>query len=426
MLFSSLEFLFLFLPLFLLAYFAAPLRHRKAILILGSLVFYTLGDPRALPFLALSVAVNFALTRLGGKLSIAVCAVWNVGLLVFFKYLTSLPMPLGLSFYSFTAIAGVAEAAIAPAKPSFSDFTLSLVFFPKLLSGPITRGTLIGERPNTADAADGIGRFLCGLGKKLLLATPAGALWDYFRTMDTEARGLVGGLVGLAFYAFFLYYDFSGYTDMALGLGRILGYRLPENFHYPYIATSARDFWRRWHISLSSFFRDLVYIPLGGSRCPTWRVLLNLLAVWLLTGLWHGSTLNFAVWGIYWFLLLAIERLFLGKILERLPVALRYFYSLPAILLSWLIFALPDMTEGTAYLTSLFSGTLVGSLALYEIARNAILLVFLILGATPLPKRFFERYRGRLPALIGMLACFVLSLAYLLGGSYAPFLYLQF
>ncbi len=444
MLFSSFEFLFAFVPPVLAVWLLVPPRGRFWVLLFSSLVFYAFGEPIWVALLAASALVHWLLGLVAAKkrrLGVALAVAFDLLLLAFFKYydraavLTGLPvlglsLPLGISFYSFTALSYVIDVSRGEApERSFFRFAAYLTAFPKLLSGPITRyGTLRGEleAPRTSPdrAAHGIGRFVCGLCKKLLLAAPASEMWRYLRALDADERGIVGTWLALVFFSLWLYYDFSGYTDMALGLGEILGLSLPENFRYPYIAESPRDFWRRWHITLSAWFRDYVYIPLGGSRCGELRTLVGLLAVWLATGLWHGSTLNFLVWGLYWFALLAAQRL-LGRRLS-LPRALRHGVMIPIILFGWLIFAFEDMGESVAFLRAMFSGALLTPLTLYELSRGALVLPILVLGVTPLPKRLFEKHVGPTAKALLCLVGFLLSLAYLAGGTHQPFLYLKF
>ena len=237
----------------------------------------------------------------------------------------------------------------------------------------------------------------------------------------------MGSWLALAYYAFWLYYDFSGYTDMAIGIGKIMGVSLPENFRYPYTAESPKDFWRRWHISLSEWFRDYVYIPLGGSRCAPWRIYVNLFAVWVLTGLWHGSSLNFLLWGLYWFVFLALSRL-LGGRLPAFPRPIKRALMVPVILISWLIFAFEDGGEGYEFFRSLFVGNAYSELVLYELSRGAVLLTVLAVGCGPWAKRWYEKnIRGyawrRLPLVLGG---FVMSLVYLVGGTQQTFLYFKF
>ena len=444
MLFSSFEFLFLFLPAVLALWFLVPPSGRFWVLLASSLLFYVFGEPIFALLLIGSVLIHWLLGLLAARRAAGVwlAVTFDVLLLLFFKYydrtavLLGLPalglsLPLGISFYSFTALSYVIDVRRGePCERSFFRFAAYGAAFPKLLSGPITRyGTLREElrapRTSVDRAAHGISRFVCGLSKKLLLAAPASEMWSYLRALGGDERGMLGSHLALLFFAFWLYYDFSGYTDMALGLGEILGLSLPENFDYPYTAVSPRDFWRRWHITLSAWFRDYVYIPLGGNRRGAGRTLLNLLAVWLLTGLWHGSTLNFVLWGLYWFALLAIERT-LGERFS-LPRALGHAVMIPLILVSWLIFAFEDMAAGASFLRTLVFGAPFTALSLYELSRSALLLPVLALGVTPLPKRWFKKHVARRAAkTLFCLLGFLLSLAYLVGGTHQPFLYLKF
>lgn len=446
MLFSSLEFLFLFLPVFFLLYFAAPARWRNGILLVFSLLFYGWGEPVTVFLMILAVAANwwFGILAARAKHGVAIAVAFDLAILGFFKYFDfvltlfggeplGLPLPVGISFYTFQALSYVIDVSrgSAPQKNPV-NFGTYLSMFPQLIAGPIVRydeiATELTERhPTPPRAASGIGRFVCGLSKKVLLANPAGEMWDYFRALPGDERGILGTWLGLVFFAFQIYFDFSGYSDMALGLGDILGFTFPENFRYPYCAASAKDFWRRWHITLSTWFREYVYIPLGGNRRGTARTLLNLLIVWSLTGLWHGAAVNFLLWGLYWFFWLAAEKLFLGRILDRLPSFLRRLYAIPVILFGWLIFAFDDAGAGLAYAAALFRGAVWRQIDLYELCRNGVLLVFLILGATPMPKRLYEKYaKGRVSATVGTVCAFLISVAYLVGSSYNPFLYFRF
>ncbi len=446
MLFSSLEFLFLFLPVFFLLYFSAPRRWQNAILLVFSLLFYGWGEPVTVFLMILAVAANlwFGLLAARGRHGVLIAVIFDLAMLGFFKYgdfvislfggePLGLPLPVGISFYTFQALSYVIDVSrgSAPLKNPV-DFGAYISMFPQLIAGPIVRYDDISEElavrhPTTVRAAGGIARFVCGLAKKVLLANPAGEMWDYFRNLPGDERGIFGTWLGLVFFAFQIYFDFSGYSDMALGLGDILGFTFPENFRYPYCAASAKDFWRRWHITLSTWFREYVYIPLGGNRHGTARTLLNLLIVWSLTGLWHGAAVNFLLWGLYWFFWLAAERLFLGRFLERLPSVLRRLYAIPVILLGWLIFAFDDAVAGLSYAAGLVHGTFLRGIDRYELYRNGVLLVFLILGSTPLPKRLYERYvKGRWFAEAGTVGAFLISVAYLVGSSYNPFLYFRF
>ncbi|MBE6662088.1 MAG: MBOAT family protein [Ruminococcaceae bacterium] len=446
MLFSSFGFLFLFLPLCLAVYLVCPPRLRYAVLLVFSLIFYGVGEPRFLPLLLLSGVAHYFFGRVAAKkrLGVWLAVGFDLVLLAFFKYydalaaalgwsVLGLSLPLGLSFYSFSALSYVIDVSRGEAvEKNPLRFGASFTFFPKLLSGPIARygslrEALSAPKTDSVRASRGIGRFVCGLSKKLLLAVPLGEAWEYFFAMDFETRGVLGAWLALVFFALRLYYDFSGYTDMALGLGEILGVPLPENFNYPYTAESPRDFWRRWHITLSVWFRDYVYIPLGGSRCRAWRVICNLLVVWVLTGLWHGSTLNFLLWGLFWFLLLSLGRTPLGALAARLPRAWRRLLMIPVILVSWLIFAVEDLSLGARFFGSLFGGPFLTALTRYELLRLLPLLLVAIVGATPRPKAWFDKHaRGGWLSPALAVGGFLVSLVYLTGGTQQSFLYLRF
>ncbi len=439
MLFSSLEFLGFFLPVFLLVYFLCPKRLKNLVLFLFSLLFYAWGEPVYVFLMLFTIAADFFLgllvTRSKGFLVLAV--VLNLALLGFFKYYDlfapqklGIPLPIGISFYTFQALSYVVDVYRGSrAQKNFVNFGTYITLFPQLIAGPIVRyddiETELSERSTNAEAAmRGILRFVCGLSKKVLLANPAGEIWNYFA--DMPARSVLGSWLGLICFSLQIYFDFSGYSDMAVGLGQILGFRFPENFHYPYCARSIRDFWHRWHISLSAWFREYVYIPLGGNRK---HVFFNMLVVWSLTGLWHGASVNFLLWGLYYFVLLAAERLFLGKLLEKIPRVFGHLYALFFILLGWLLFAMTDTASLLAYFSSLFalSGEpLYRQIDLYELTRNLPLLAIMAVACTPLlrPKKDslpLKMAQATLSAL-GLW----LSVSHLASSSYNPFLYFRF
>jgi len=457
MLFSSVEFLFFFLPASLALCFFVPLRLRNLALLAVSLIFYGWGEPRYVLLMVATVVMDYLFGLLvrgrRKKLWLVTAVVCNLALLGFFKYydlfasLTGLPalglaLPVGISFYTFQALSYVVDVFRGEeAQRDIVAFGTYITMFPQLVAGPIVRYADIrqelGRRTTSAEAAtEGILRFVAGLGKKVLLANPAGQVFEHFSAMEAGSLGTLGAWTGMVFYAFQIYFDFSAYSDMAIGLGRLLGFSFPENFNYPYCAQSIRDFWRRWHISLSTWFREYVYIPLGGNRHGTARTLLNMLIVWSLTGLWHGASVNFVLWGLYYFVLLAAERLFLGRVLEKLPAALRHVYALFFILLGWVLFAHTDFSHIRLFLSAMFG---IGAPAVspgepYELWRNALLLVIMIPGATPLPRKLFSALfrRPRVSAgaktalTLGTLVLLFLCTAYLADASYNPFLYFRF
>ena len=463
MLFSSLEFLYLFLPWTVLVYFAVPRKAKNAVLLAASLLFYAVGEPKYL-FLMLAVTVaNFIFGRLADtschsrrfcRAALVSAVVFNLSALFFFKYFDftasqlgifeplGLALPIGISFYVFQALSYVADVYRGDVTPSCNiiNFSAYVSFFPQLIAGPIVRysdvdSALRERKHDFSGAADGVRRFCAGLSKKVLLANRAGAVWERLASLPEGEISTASVWLGAIFYAFQIYFDFSGYSDMAIGLGKIFGFDFPENFNYPYISRSISEFWRRWHITLSSFFRDYVYIPLGGSRRGRLRTYLNLFAVWCLTGIWHGASFNFLLWGIYYFFLLTLEKAFLGKILKKLPAALSCAYTVIAVLVGWVIFAADTLKDGFfAYAKNMFllgGAPLISRSATYELWRNSVLFVIMIFASTPIPKKLFLRATGGKGAskmaqnalsLLALLLC----TAALVSSGYNPFLYFRF
>ncbi len=464
MLFSSFSFLFWFLPLTLALYFLPELirarnAHRvlvwhNAVLLVASLFFYAWGEPI---YVLLMLATTLADAALAWRIPRAahprvplfLAVALNLGLLLVFKYpplvgLPALHLPLGISFYTFQALSYVADVYKKRAEPAPNPLTVCLyvALFPQLIAGPIVRYTdvaaeLRGRTVTLDDAAAGAVRFAVGLTKKVLLANGAGALFSAFGAGG--ATTAMGAWLALLGFTFQIYFDFSGYSDMAIGLGRLFGFRFPENFRYPYIADSVTDFWRRWHITLSSFFREYVYIPLGGNRRGSARTVCNLLVVWALTGLWHGASWNFLLWGLYYFVLLLLEKFWLRRPLSHLPRGVRISLTFLATLGGWLLFAFDGSTPALslarlprflATLAGFGRDGLMGSTDLYDLVRSLPTLALCALGATPLPRRLFRRitvrkngdfWRVALP-----LFALLLSVAALADAGYNPFLYFRF
>ncbi len=466
MTFASLTFLYLFLPLVLLGYYLIPRRFRNGFLLLASLLFYGWGEPAFLLVIIFSAFVNYVFGRLigrcgGQKKKARLLAFTAIGLdmllLVVFKYtgflvenlshllpglgLTApeIPLPLGISFYTFQVVAYIADVYRRQVEPTrnFVQFFTFMSFFPQLIAGPIVRyqdirDQLIARRETLSKFAGGIRLLAVGLGKKVLLANPMGLLWE---TVSGSDCGALGAWAGAAAFAFQIYFDFSGYSDMARGLGRMFGIELPENFRYPYVARSITDFWRRWHITLSTWFRDYVYIPLGGSRQGMGRTVCNLFVVWALTGLWHGASWNFLIWGVYYFVLLAAEKLFLGRALERAPRFVGHLYALLAVAVGWVFFAFTDFGAMGAYLGRMFgaAGAGLGS-AGADIIGYLPLFAAALLASLPAGARWYARRTasGRCAVLLSaaetvvLLLILLLSTAALISQSYNPFLYFRF
>lgn len=469
MVFSSVVFLFTFLPAALLLYYASPRRGKNAALLLISLLFYAWGEPVYIVLLLFSAVTDYvngllierfrgrtALQRLTLIFSLAV----NVGVLCFFKYADflieslngalgtsiaplDLPLPIGISFYTFQTMSYTIDVyrGRCKAQRSFIDFAAFVSMFPQLVAGPIVRydevEKQLSERSITLEQIGyGVRRFIIGLGKKVLLANNIGMLWDMSRS-GIDDLTTAGAWIGIIAFAFQIYFDFSGYSDMAIGLGSMLGFRFPENFNYPYISASASEFWRRWHMTLGSWFRDYVYFPLGGSRTSKPRLVFNLFVVWFLTGLWHGASWNFILWGLYFGLLIGLEKLFLGSWLERLWRPVRHAYLIAAALFGWVLFGLEDLASIANYMGTMLGlgdSVLLGGTDMYNLRNYGLLLVILVISATPLAARAGALLQRR-PALqaavsvadyallAGMLFA---STAYLIDGTYNPFLYFRF
>ena len=462
--FSSLPFLFGFLPLTLALYFAAPPRWRNLVLLLTSLVFYGWGEPVYLGIMVLSILIDYThgllveRYRSRDKLArwfVAESVILNLGLLGFFKYwdffaenlsrlpgitlpALGLPLPIGISFFTFQTMSYTIDVyrRDAPAQRDIVAFGAYVTMFPQLVAGPIVRyrevAAELKERVNTtADFAAGAGRFTVGLSKKVLLANSIGTLWD--AELAAQSAGMLtalGGWLGIAAYGFQIYFDFSGYSDMAIGMGRMLGFHFPENFARPYTAASVTEFWRRWHISLTTWFREYLYIPLGGSRRGTARTVRNIFIVWLCTGFWHGASWNFILWGLHFFLWLMLEKYLLKDFLQRLPRWLRHAYTLLVVFAGWGIFAMEDLSVCGGYFRVCFGGgALWSAVDGYYLRTYAVLLVLLTVGSANTVKAVWERLPERAREALApvlMLAGLVLCTAYLVDGSYNPFLYFRF
>ncbi|MBE6953658.1 MAG: MBOAT family protein [Ruminococcaceae bacterium] len=419
MVFSTLTFLYFFFPICLILYFAMPnLRAKNYVLMGMSLLFYAWGEPLCIFLMMLTAFVNYLAGRQIAKaadqkakkrwlvFSVAV----SLAFLVFFKYtnfllenLSLIPgirlpgfeiaLPIGISFYTFQALSYAIDVYRNQAKVqhSYADFLLYVSLFPQLIAGPIVRyvdvQNEITSRRTTAEGfVIGITRFVVGLGKKLLLANYCGASVDKLLAVGTDTS-VLGGWLGLVLYAFQIYFDFSGYSDMAIGLGRMFGFKFLENFNYPYICDSITDFWRRWHISLSTWFRDYVYIPLGGNRRGKGRQVLNLLVVWFLTGFWHGASWNFILWGLYFAVLLMLEKFVFAGLMQKMPRVLRHISALFFVLMGWALFYFEDLGALGAFFARLFgSGAGTSDLALTLLENNSLLLIVCAIASTPLGK----------------------------------------
>ena len=449
MLFSSLEFLFLFLPLSVLVYFLLPRFCRNAWLLVSGSLFYAYGEPKYLPIMLLTTLADYifglviskARSRRTARAILWLAVTYNVAQLAYFKFFSP-TLPIGISFYSFQALSYVIDVyrRHVEAEKSIIAFGAYVTLYPQLIAGPIVRYSDVARElrerhTSLEDISAGLRRFIAGLSKKVLLANPAGEAWSFFST----GGGALDVGVGIFFFSMQIYFDFSGYSDMAQGLGLVFGFHFPDNFNYPYISDSITDFWRRWHITLSSFFREYVYISLGGNRRGRARTYFNLFVTWALTGIWHGAGLNFLLWGLYFALVLILEKAIVLKALQRLPRVLRRIYSLALIGIGWLIFACDGdsltLKEGAELLLRAIGVGVDGflsPLSRYELLRHLPLMIIMALGATPLPKRIYLYFaeKGALPTLVHKLilpiAALVLSVASIVNSGSNPFLYFRF
>ena len=467
MLFSSIPFLYYFLPLLLVIYFLVPKKGKNPVLLIASLFFYFYGEPVYVLLMigaCLSAYIHGLLIHrfrgsIWSKVFLWSSVITSLSLLGFFKYsdfflenlnaltglelrLLGLALPIGISFYTFQTLSYTVDVyrGDAAVQRNFISLATYVALFPQLIAGPIVRYTTVEEdltqrTHSVENFSDGISRFLIGLGKKVLIANQLGELCDIFRRSSDQSV-LFFWLYAIGF-SLHIYFDFSGYSDMAIGLGKVFGFRFLENFNYPFISKSISEFWRRWHISLGSWFRDYVYIPLGGNRVSKGKWLRNILIVWLLTGFWHGAAWNFIVWGLYFGFFLVLEKFFLGAWLKRLPDFLAHLYVLFLVLISFVIFNASSMGQAFTDIGGLFGAgghPLISQEALYQLRSFAWILLFAVVGATPVPKRIIQRIKANPTGrkLLNVLEPFFLAAlllavtAYLVDGSFNPFLYFRF
>lgn len=466
MVFSSSVFLIVFLPITLLAYFIVPARFIKArnsVLLAASLVFYGWGEPKYILIMIFSIVFNYVCGLAAGKnrskAVLVLCVVGNLALLGYFKYtdfvletvnrlaeaglaLPGIALPIGISFYTFQTMSYVIDVyrGKVEAQRDIITFGTYVTLFPQLIAGPIVRYSdvavmLVGRKTNLEQIAEGVRRFIIGFGKKVLLANQIYVVWMELSAM--ENLSVSAAWLGAVAFTFQIYFDFSGYSDMAIGLGKIFGFDYLENFNYPYISRSITEFWRRWHMSLSSWFKEYVYIPLGGNRKGLSRQLINISIVWILTGLWHGASWNFVMWGVYYGIILIIEKLGLLKVLEKCPAVVGHIYSLILIVIGWVIFAVDDMGKVAVYLGMMLGSSqiFIDDAFVYFFESRIWLLIACVIGSTPLPKIVCSIIAEKLEdreVLLGtietvlFMGIFALSMAFLVSGSYNPFLYFRF
>lgn len=465
MVFSSLLFLFLYLPLTLLIYYAVPRKFRNLILFFANLVFYGWGEPVFVLIMIFSTFSDYVhgflidKYRSRKKLAkglVASAVIINLGLLGFFKYANFfvdmlkqiplfstlsaplIPLPIGISFYTFQTMSYSIDVyrGDAPVQRNIITFGTYVALFPQLIAGPIVRYRDIAEqlehrRETLKQFSQGVRLFLVGLSKKVLIANQMGLLWDELRASAAQ-NGLLGSWAGILAFSLQIYFDFSGYSDMARGLGDMLGFEFLKNFDYPYISKSITEFWRRWHISLGTWFREYVYIPLGGNRRGVPRMVLNLLIVWFLTGLWHGASWNYVLWGLYFGVILIFEKVFLFKVLKKLPAFFQHAYAIFLILIGWVIFYFENIPDMLAYFSTLFSfqGGLLGSDSGAVLAGYLPLLAVSIFACLPIARDFLQKRSARhnlwIPETALCAVSLLLCTATLVNQSYNPFLYFRF
>ena len=457
MVFSSLLFLFWFIPIFFIIYYIAPARFKNVVLFAGSIVFYAWGEPEYLLLIAVSIIVNYAGGRLiehfedkgaARKITFIATMVFDFGMLMIFKYTNffveninrisgaglpevDITLPLGISFYTFQIASYVIDLYRREIKCEHNILNLAtyLVMFPQLIAGPIVVYSQVsaelGKRRVTPDdIEDGLATFIIGLGSKVLIANNCGALWDDIGTIGYEEASMGLCWLGVIAYTLQIFFDFNGYSLMAIGLGRMLGFNIPKNFDYPYISKSITEFWRRWHMTLSGWFRDYVYIPLGGNRKGTVRTYVNLFIVWFLTGFWHGAGWNFILWGLFFFVILVLEKQFYMTFLKKHPIFART-YALLLIGLSWMIFAITDIGQLGVFFTRLVSFDFADDVIYYLRNYGAVLIIGCIFS-TPLFRNVYYKYKKKPVGVIALLAIFIVSVCYLADASFNPFLYFRF
>lgn len=460
MLFSSIPFLYVFLPAVLILYFAAPKKLKNTVILLSSLVFYACGEPKYVVLMVISILSGYVFGllierfRKHAKLFLTLAAVTSLGLLGYFKYadffisnfnaltglslpLAKIALPIGISFYTFQILSYDIDVyrGEVKAQKNIINFAAYVTMFSQLIAGPIVRYSDIAAQLETrkhsiGKTAEGIRRFVLGLGKKILIANALGELCDTFRASGDKSV-LFFWIYAIAF-TLHIYFDFSGYSDMAIGLGKIFGFDFIENFDYPYISASITEFWRRWHISLGTFFRDYVYIPLGGNRVSKPRWMFNIFVVWFLTGMWHGAAWNFIVWGLYFAVILMVEKLWLLPHIKKMKV-LPHVTTLFLVVISFVIFNANSMGESFSYIGAMFGAgeyPLVSREALYYLRSYAVVFVLALFGATPLPKKIFSSEKCRKPVMfaepVALVVLMLVMTAYLVDGSFNPFLYFRF
>ena len=466
MVFASLEFLFYYLPAVLLVYLITPRRLKNALLFVSGVLFYSWGEPVYVWVMLVSTLIDYTAGRLMARTEsrkkrfacLIVSVVMNLGLLFVFKYSSfavgvfnsvfgteipdpGLPLPIGISFFTFQSMSYTIDLyrGKISVQKSFVNFAAYVTCFPQIVAGPIVKyGDIASEledrRVSVGDLSDGVTLFITGLAKKVLLANTIGEFWKEIKALDYSTLPALTAWIGIIAFGFQIYFDFSGYSDMAIGMGKMLGFNFPQNFNYPYMSKSVSEFWRRWHITLGSWFKEYVYFPLGGSRCSKLKTVRNLLIVWLLTGLWHGASFNFLLWGLWFGALIVIEHLWLGKLLKKLPGAVSWLYTSVAVLFGWVLFDTATLSDAWSYLAAMFGGG--GSFAddgtLAIISESAISFALCIFFAYGAVSNYISKIGGNSSRVVVVLrplvtcALLIACTSYLVNSGYNPFLYFNF
>ena len=486
MVFSSVVFIFLFFVLSMILYYAVPFKLKNFIILISGLVFYAWGEPKYVVVMLISTLIDYlaglVIHRYNDnivikRIALITSLVMNLSLLGVFKYsdfifgsindifglslenpfldITNnvsafvfgakpesyLPLPIGISFFTFQSMSYTIDMYLGKIKVQKNpiSFAAFVTLFPQIVAGPIVRyddvaAELDSRKIDLNIIYDGIVRFITGLGKKVIIANGIGQLWnEAFALMGPEMSVLTAWL-GIIGYTLQIYFDFSGYSDMAIGLGKMMGFNFPENFDYPYLSKSISEFWRRWHMTLGGWFKSSVYFPLGGNRKGTGRTVFNLAVVWVLTGIWHGASWNFILWGTLYGVFIIAEKLFLGKLLEKLPTAVRWLYTMLLVVLGWVLFVTPDLPTAFSYMGTMFgsTGILADSRALYLLLNYGVMLILGIFASTDAWKIIVEKANEKMPVAVNWIkpvvkmAVFVLCIAYLADATYNPFLYFNF
>lgn len=467
MVFSSLAFIFVFLPIVLLVYYISPHKYKNIILLIFSIIFYTLGEPRYILLIIISMIINYILSILmynnkknkdKKNLLLFTTILLNISVMIFFKYYSfiidnvniifnsnlkviEIPLPLGISFYTFQLISYIVDVykgKVTPQK-NLVKFSLYLLMFPQLVAGPIVKYSDIEKQMdyrkiNINKFGQGVERFIIGLAKKVIIANNLGLIWNDIKLVNIESLSLFSAWIGIIAFTLQIYFDFSGYSDMAIGLGKMFGFDFLENFNYPYISKSITEFWRRWHISLGSWFKEYLYIPLGGNKRGKLIQLRNIIIVWITTGLWHGASWNFIIWGLYFGFILYFEKIFLKKILEKLPKVICNLYTMIIVIIGWVFFDSNNLRSAVDYIKVMFGFGNVNydNLGKYLFSTNILLILISIIISTNILKKLVEQIKRsfKVNDLILTVSIktmiFIISIAYLVSETYNPFLYFRF